>query len=106
MVVLDLSTAFDTVNHKILFDVLAKYLGVQRASLQWIKSHLTNRSFPVQIEDQFSDVRRVDYLVPQGSILGPVLFTCYASTLQELFTSYSHLSDTQMIILSSRYLNQ
>ena len=46
----------------------------------------------VQIEDQFSEVKTIDFSVPRGSILGPVLFTCYASTLQEHFTSHNSLS--------------
>ena len=64
----------------------------QGAALQWIKSYLANRQFQVQIKDKFSEVKTIDFSVPQGSILGPILFTCYASTLQELFTSHNSLS--------------
>ena len=92
MVALDLSAAFDTVNHKILLEVLNKYYGIQGLALQWIKSYLTNRQFHVQIEDKFSEVETIDFSVPQVRILGPILFTCYASTLQELFTNHNSLS--------------
>ena len=51
-----------------------------------------NRQFHVQIEDKFSEVKTIDLSVPQESILGPILFTCYASTLKELFTNYNSLS--------------
>ena len=92
MVALDLSAPFDTVNHKILLEVLNKYYRIQGVALQWIKSYLANRQFQVQIEDNFSEVKAIDFSVPHGSILGPILYTCYASTLQELFTSYNSLS--------------
>ena len=92
MVALDLSAAFDTVNHKILLEVLNKYYGIQGLALQWIGSYLTNRQFHVHIEDKFSEVKSVDFSVPQGSILGPICFTCYASTLQELFINHNSLS--------------
>ena len=92
MVALDLSAAFNTVNHRILLEVLYKYYGIQGVALQWIKSYLANRQFRVQIEDKFFEVKTIDFSVPQGSILGPILFTCYASTLQELFTNYNSLS--------------
>ena len=55
------------------------------------KSYLTNRHFYVQIKDQFYDGNKIDFSVPQGSILGPALFTSYASTLQELFTNDNSL---------------
>ena len=92
MVALDLRTAFYTVNHKILMEVLNKYYGIQGLALQWIKSYLTSRQFCVQIEDKFSEVKTIDFSIPQGSILGPILFSCYASTLQELFTNHNSLS--------------
>ena len=89
---LDLSAAFNTVNHGILLEVLNKYYGIKGLALQWIKSYLTNRQFWVQIEDDFLEVKKIDFSVPQGSILGPILFTCYASTLQELFTNSNNLT--------------
>ena len=92
MVALDLSAAFDTVNHTILLEVLNKYYGIHGLALQWIKSYLTNRQFRVQIEDKFSEVKTIDFSVTQGSILGPILFICYANTLQELFTNHNSLS--------------
>ena len=58
MVALDLSAAFDTVNHKILLEVLNKYYGIHGMALKWIKSYLTNRQFWVQIEDNFSEVKK------------------------------------------------
>ena len=57
MVALDVSAAFNTVNHKILLEVLNKYYEIQSLALQWIKSYLTNRQFHVQIEDKFSEVK-------------------------------------------------
>ena len=92
MVALDLSAAFDTVSHKILLEVLKKYFRIQASSLKWIKSYFTSRQFHVQTEDQFSEVKTTDFSLPQGSICGPVLFTCYVSTLQDLFTTHNSLS--------------
>ena len=92
MLALDLSATFNTVNHEILLEVLHKYYGIQGAVLQWIKSYLAKRQFRVQIEDKFSEAKTIDFSVAQGSILGPILFTCYASTLQELFTCHNSLS--------------
>ena len=92
MVALDLSAAFHTVNHKILLEVLNKYYGIHSLALKWIESYLTNRQFWVQIEDKFSEVKTIDFSVPQGSILGPILFICYASTLQELLKNHNSLS--------------
>ena len=89
MEALDLSAAFDTMNHKILLEVLNKYYRIQGAALQWVKSNLANRQFQVQIEDKFSEAKTIDFSVSQGSILGPILF---ARTLQELFTSHNSLS--------------
>ena len=61
MIALDLSAAFDTANHKILFRCPGQNIfGIQRTSLEWINSYLTNRQFHVQIEDQFYDVKTID----------------------------------------------
>ena len=94
IVCLHLSTAFDTVNHKILLDVLKSYFGITEQALAWISSYLSNRKFLVQIGEFTSKIVAIDLSVPQGSILGPILFNCYASTLTEIIpeSNYSFLS--------------
>ena len=86
---LDLNTAFDTINHKILLNVLKSYFGNTEQALAWISSFLSNRKFLVQIGQFTSKIVETDFSVPQGSILGPILFNCYASTLMEII-SYSN----------------
>ena len=83
IVCLDLSAAFDTVNHKILLGILKSYFGISDHALVWI-SYLPKRKFLVQIGQLTSKTIKIDFLVPQGSILGPILFNCYASTLMEI----------------------
>ena len=61
IVALELSAAFDTVNHKILLEVLNKYYRIQGAALKWIKSYLANRQFWVQIEDKFWEAKTIDF---------------------------------------------
>ena len=73
MVILDLQKAFDTVNHKILLDKL-QAMGVGQIAVQWFRSYLSGREQLVSIADKSSDFRTVSYGVPQGSILGPLLF--------------------------------
>ena len=75
---------FDTVNHKILLDVLKSYFGIAEQALAWIWSYLSNRKFLEQIGHSTSKIVEIDFSVPQGSILGPILFNCYASTLMEI----------------------
>ena len=84
IVSLDLSTAFDTVNHKILLGILKSYFGISDHALAWISSYLSKRKFLVQIGQLTSKMIKIDFSVPWGSILGPILFNCYASTLMEI----------------------
>ena len=86
VVCLYLSTAFDAVNHKILVDVLKSYFGITEHALAWISSNLSNRKFLVQRGQFTSKVVAITFSVPQGSILGPILFNCYASTLMEIIS--------------------
>ena len=66
IVCLDLSTAFDTVNNKILLDVLKSYFGNMEQPLAWISSYLSNRKFLVQIGQLTSKIVEIDFSVPQG----------------------------------------
>ena len=84
MVCLNLSAAFDTVNHTILKTVMEYYFGLRDTSLQWLSFYVSNRQFSVKIGCSFSQTNIVNFSVRQGSILGPVLFSCYVSTLPEV----------------------
>ena len=73
---LDFSKAFDSINHQILLSKLNKS-GFRGITNQWFKSYLTNRKQYVTINDISSDMQTITHGVPQGSILGPVLFLIY-----------------------------
>ena len=91
----DLSAAFDTIDHATLTDRLSDWYGI------WFSSYLQNRHQSVKIEDTFSDKVTLSYGVPQGSVLGPVLFTLYTTPLSASISSFDinhHLyaDDTQI----------
>ena len=88
LVCVDLSAAFDTVDHDVLLQVLRNKFGVSGVALTWFESYLRPRSTTVIIEDHQSSPVDVRCSVPQGSICGPVLYTIYASTLKEHIRNY------------------
>ena len=79
-VFLDFRKAFDTVNHKILLKKLDKY-GIRGNCLKLIESYLSNRQQFVQINEVNSSMQSIHCGVPQGSILGPLLFLCYINDI-------------------------
>ena len=81
---IDLSAAFDTVDHGILLNVLQNKFGISGNALSWFKSYLQPRFCRVNIHNANLEDKEMLFLVPQGSCVGPVLYSAYASTLQEV----------------------
>ena len=84
VVILDLSAAFNTVDHDLLLEVLEKRFGVTNKAKKWYSNYIKQRKFSVMIGKNKSESRQLKYSVPQGSIQGAFLFISYASMLDEI----------------------
>ena len=104
VILLDLSAAFDTIDQLSLVNRLATWFGVRATALRWFSSYLFGRSQSVKIEESVSKSTDLECGVPQGSVLGPILFSLYTAPLSELIGSFKtvkHLlyaDDTQIYL--------
>lgn len=104
-VFLDLSKAFDTIKHDILFSKLAHY-GIRGVALDWFKSYFTDRFQQVKYFNSLSKLALIRCGVPQGSILGPLLFLIYINditTCSNKLTMYLFADDTTVFITNFNY---
>ena len=86
---LDLSSAFDTVDHTILSHRLAYDFGLKEDVLSWFQTYLSNRSNRTYINGFFSSSQQQKFGIPQGSIIGPQLFTYYIRHIGHILSQHS-----------------
>ena len=103
LVLLSLSSAFDTIDHEVLLDRLRSRYGIKGTALNWFRSYLTNRTQSVRIGEPSSSNRTLKYGVPQGSVLGPLLFSLFFAPIEEGILDHGlccmvYAGDTQLYI--------
>ena len=90
LVSLDLSAAFDTLDHNILIHILNRHFNISDLALSWFRSYLFQRSQFVKM-DNFSSLTSLNSGVPQGSVLGPILFSLYKSLMCSIIVQHDLL---------------
>ena len=85
---LDLSAAFDTVDHRLLLDRLRLEFGVTEIPLRWLQFYLESRTQFIKMGQHESHATEVDMGVPQGSVLGPLLFAVYCSPIADVIAHH------------------
>ena len=89
LVLLDLSAAFDTLDHSSIIELLSGWYGISGAALNWVCSYLSNRVQRVKLLDKLGELFKTDYGVPQGSVLRPLLFTPYTTPLSSVISRHN-----------------
>ena len=106
-VFIDLQKAFDTVNHSILLQKMEHY-GIRGTALNWFTSYLSERQQYVSVNGNTSDQLEISCGVPQGSVLGPLLFLIYINDLPNVskFLSFFLFADDTNIYFKSHDLTR
>ena len=101
LLMLDLSAAFDTIDHDILLLRLCNLYGITGNALDWFRSYLTGRIQRVVIEDSVSVDQELEFGVPHGSVLGPRIYCMYTKPVSDIIqrhglSHHSYADDTQL----------
>ena len=101
LLMLNLSAAFDTINHDIRLSRLCNVYGITSDTLYWFRSYLTGRIQSVVIEDALSVDLEIGYGVPQGFVLGPKIYCMYTKPVSDIIqrhelSHHSYADDTQL----------
>jgi hypothetical protein len=107
LLLIDFSKAFDTVDHNILLHKLHHY-GVRDEAHKWLKSYLSDRTQYVCIDNKFSDTQQLEFGVPQGSILGPLLFIIYINDIPNIsqIAKFVLYADDANIIITGNNIHE
>ena len=89
LVLLDLSAAFDTIDHDTLLSCLSSRFGFAGSALKWFRSYLQDRFQSVKIGCSLSNLFKLKFGIPQGSVLGPLLFSLYTTPLGKVIRKYT-----------------